>query len=317
MKLWTKDKDFTFIDNNMLQMVRNCPQKAFFRLTEGLVLSEHTPATYFGTIWHEAMLKLWGSWIPISPEGESKKSRTLEKPWDITRAVPVAMGYDKSMEDEAKGKTKWRLAQALEEYYHFRTEDYSYQKYAEENLTLLAEEFISYPIVPKVFYCGMIDRVVRNRETGRITIIDYKTTSWNQIMDNVWALSPQFIGYVWLVKKAFKLDADVFLLDLFQMQSKKTNKFLRREIAIPQWMLDEWEERRRKEVLSLLDSEAPYLNKPACSDYGGCPYFALCSQPPEVRRNIMDVMFTRSIWDIHGNIPIDEEGFNNFLKEGS
>lgn len=310
MKLWTRDEGTIFIDNNMLQMGRDCLTKAYFRLTEGLILSEHTPATYFGTQWHKVMKALWGSWV----DGK------LEEPWDFKRAFIVVEEYDKSMEDEVKGKTKARLMKGLEEYFTHKDEALgSYKDFALENPTILAEEFVSYPLThfgpSSIEYCGIIDRVVRSDKTGAISIIDYKTTSWNQIMDNVWVLSPQFIGYVWLVSKKLNLCTNTFILDLFQMQSKKTNKFLRRKIEIPQWMLDEWELRRGTEVINLLNSEEPFISSPKCSDYGGCPYFSLCSQSPKVRRNIMAVMYERDIWDIHGNVPVDAEGFENYLEE--
>ena len=315
MKIWTRDfeKKIIYIDNNMINEQRSCQQKAYERYNQGLIITSHTSATHFGTWWHEGQRGLWGEW----------KDGELQVEWDLDRCLKAIEGYDLTFDDLGKRRTKHRLINALTEYFAYNDVNGSYMEYAERNKILASEEFLSYPICkhldPKtgeewtIHYCGQVDKLLRNNDTGLISPLDHKTTTWNQITDNVWALSPQFIGYVWLFSKRFpdlfKDYSGIFILDLFQLQAKVNNKFLRREIEIPQWMLDEWEIRRVKEIQELLHSTPPYTTKPSCSDYGNCPYFPICSVPPEDRPDLRDLLYKREIWDIHGNLPVDEKNF--------
>ena len=318
MIVWTKDvkKKIIFLDNNMLQYQRDCQMKAFYNLTLGLVQNEHTPATYFGTKYHEVQHVLWGHWVD--------KIGKLTKVWDLDAAFKVALDYDTSFENADKGKTAERLRKATLEYASYEDEKGSYKEFALENKTLLAEEFISFPITKwidgkgdfwDVHYCGQIDRVLINSKK-EVIVMDYKTTSWNQVMDNVWSHSPQFIGYIWLVEKIFpRYKTNRFLLDLFQMQAKIKNKFVRRFIDFPDWQIAEWEIKRIKEIHRLLDAMAPFEDSPRCTDYGGCPYSALCSHKEHEHPGIESYMFKNIIWNIHGNIPVDRAGLGEFLEK--
>ena len=315
MQIWTQDSNGIYIDNNMLDSQRQCQEKCYNNYTLGLSLGEHTPATYFGTRWHEAMHELWGRWLP---------SGELDSSWAIDKAWLFIQDYDLAYESEKKGKTFTRLKNAILEYGGFTDEitGVTYADFHHNHKTLIAEEFVSHPICEHegktVYYCGQIDRVLWDVEGKKAIALDYKTSSWNQLMDNVWAHSPQFIGYLWLINKKFGSEighTNSFILDLFQMQAKFKNKFTRRQMYFDDWMIDEWEAKRIKEIHRLLSAEPPFEDAPKCTDYGGCPYFRLCSQPPEFRANLETHLFKRIVWNIHGNLPVDTEGMNSFLKE--
>lgn len=297
MNIFFQSSEGIFIDNNMLQWYRRCPQYAFFRGTKHLVLTKHTPATYFGTKWHECMYMLRG--------------RHDQEPWSLQRAYQVVADYDVSMEQEEKGKTKARLCGALDEYYGYRDLGTSldYKQDALGSQVIMAEEFLIQPIAEManipIYYCGLVDLVYQS--DGEIFLMDYKTTSWNRIMDEVWMLSPQFLGYMWLFNKtAPSLKTNNFVLDLFMMQSKQNNKFLRRKMVFEDWMLEEWERDRVHEIRRILHDGQPTKN-PSCSDYGGCPYYQLCVQPPEIRDSMAEQLYYIDEWDIHGKLSNENE----------
>ena len=314
MKIWTSDDKGIYIDNNMLQSQRDCQQKCYFNYTLGLSLGEHTPATYFGTRWHEAMHLLWGKWL-----GDG----TLDDSWDMDKAYTSILDYDLQYEKPEKGKSFDRLKHAVLEYATTSDEitGTSYREFASKHKTLAAEEFVSFPITTfrgkTVYYCGQIDRVLWSQERNIAIALDYKTSSWNQLMDAVWAHSPQFIGYLWLINKRFgqEFKTNTFILDLFQMQAKIKNKFTRREMTFEDWIIDEWEAKRVKEIHRLLEAEPPFEDSPKCTDYGGCPFTSLCTQPAVNRPNLESFLFKRIIWNIHGNLPVDTDGLETYLKE--
>ena len=311
MNIWTTDDHNIYIDNNMLEWNRRCKRYCWFKMQYGLSLSEHTPATYFGTHWHYGMKNLWGGWV----------NGKLEKCWDLERAFLSIQGYDTGYEDDGKGKTFGRLKKALLEYSMYEEEDggESYNLFALENPILTSEEFMSYPLGitingKEVIYCGVVDKSIYLKEGGT-AIIDHKTTSWNRIMDKTWELSPQFIGYCWLFNNKFPVHhTNTFILDLFMMQSKIKNKFMRRTLIMPDWRIEEWHRSAIEEIKDILLNDF-ITSKSACDDYGGCPFYHLCVQSPEVRMDIADTMYFRDVWDIHGNVPFDQEGFDKFLMQ--
>lgn len=306
MNLLTETPDAIYIDNNMLSWWRSCHLSCYYQAEKGLRLTTHTPATYFGTKWHEVMKSLWGG---------IKGDR-----WNFNDAMKVVDEYDLSMEQEEKGKTKLRLEMALIDYASYLDEGTgeSYKEIGLAHKPLIVEEFLSHEIMKwngkPVYYCGIIDRCFELDDS--IYLLDYKTTSWNRIMDAMWGESPQFKGYIWLLSKvAPSFKTNTFILDLFQMQSKVNNKFLRRRITFDDWLIKEWEKDRVAEITEMLSAER-YTKEPACSDYGGCPFVRLCQQPPSLREEMGRQFYYYAPWDIHGNVKIGGKGNGKDRIEG-
>jgi len=306
MKLLNETKDAIYIDNSILDWWRSCGMKCYYEGVLGLRLREHTPATYFGTMYHEGQHALWGGFN--------------EKPWDIDRALDRVKGFDLAYEDEKKGRTFKRLKNALIDYAGHVDESTgeSFRETMENCTTLLAEEFLTYEIMKwhgkSVMYCGVMDRAFNLNNKNYV--MDYKTTTWNRVMDAKWAESPQFKGYLWLWNSVSpSLRTNEFVLDMFQMQAKTINKFFRRIMHFPDWMLEEWRLDRIAEITALLSCERP-IKEPSCSDFGDCPFVSLCKQPPELRLNLAKQMYKVKPWDMHGNIKVEVKPLNRFLNKG-
>lgn len=290
------------IDNTILKAWRKCQTSCYWEFSRGKVLSKISGHLYWGQKYHEALHALWG--------------RFGEEVFKPERMEKVFSSFDGTMEIPTKGKTLSRLRSAMDDYTNESSpDDSTYEDFAISNPTVLAEEFLIKEITTfkerRVFYCGLIDRVVKSNVGEGVIVIDYKHTTWNHVMDAAWELEPQFTGYVWLVRNALNLEVDYFLLDLLMMQSKTENKFERRVIHVPEWKLKEWEVMRRMEINQLLGTPKEYLtNSPCCSDFGTCPYYTLCSNSPDIREGIVENMYHDHTW------CFNQEGKVHTIGEG-
>jgi len=294
MHILTQDETSIYIDNNILSWWRQCQKKAYYQATLGLSLGDTNPALYFGSKWHEAMAVLWGS----SSDTDI---------WNIEKTLTVLEDYSPRLEDPVKGRTRERMENALREYHEYVNEasGENYRDTALAASTLMAEEFIKHPIMDykgkTVYYCGVVDRVFALDE--RILILDYKTTTWNRITDNTWNKNPQFMGYLWLLNKvAPSLYTNHFILDLFMLQAKTNNRFVRRYLEYEDWQLSQWEADRKSEIIELLSS-THQSHRPNCDDYGGCIFNTLCDQPEECLEGLKQFYLIEP-WNMHGNTPI-------------
>jgi hypothetical protein len=284
-----------FIDNSILESWRQCQVGCNNRYGKNLASGSDVDL-YFGTMWHKFIHRMWGTFG--------------QDPWKLDRGLTTIADYDLSMQSEKKNYT--RLKNAASEYHAYYDEDseVSYEEYALSHPTILAEEFLSFPITEfdgiKVYYCGSIDRVVRSSIGEKeVVVIDYKTSTWNRIMDQGWNLSPQFLGYVWLVRNKLNLKVNHFLLDMLFMQSKVDNKFYRRQMEFEDWMINEWEWMRREEILTLLETPESHLtNKNSCSDYKGCIFYPLCSNDPRIREELEEMMYEKKVWTFNREMKL-------------
>jgi RecB family exonuclease len=310
------ENNIIYIDNSTLDAYRRCGLY-FYYWSKGLILSDHSPATYFGTVWHEVMHELYGRYVDDDESDSSNTSWSLDHIMDYTLNYP----YDKNLEDDRRNLK--RIQSAAYEYYHEIEPDgrpYTHRK--DTYKTLLAEEFLSYPLTKitfdgtryDVYYSGILDRVYHDNDSNGIYCMDYKTTSWNQITDAVWNLSTQFWGYIWLVEKHLQQVVDGFHLDMLQIQSKTTNKFISKIIPYDKFQVELW----RNSTISLLHSIKPMIDhiivaeneeytpeqfihrSNNCNMYGQCPYYHLCMMEPDMRPDIMKTMYTVKHWDMHG-----------------
>jgi hypothetical protein len=154
-----------------------------------------------------------------------------------------------------------------------------------------------------ILFSGRFDQLADFN--GALFIFDDKTTgSLSKYWRQQWDLRSQITGYV---MGAQLLGYNVVGAILRGMAILKTKCDTQEAITHrPQWMIDRWKTRLFYDVERMLDmwykGYWPHQGEEngACSTYGLCNYYALCTAAqPE---HYIDVMYERKRWD-----PIDRE----------
>lgn len=183
--------------------------------------------------------------------------------------------------------------------------------------------------VYRVVYCGLIDKIERNKMTGEVIGKDHKTTSY---LDGSYLqamkLSSQFMGYYYWLANYSEWTEDVgntFLADF--LLTAKSSKYseqpglpLRRESihATPE-ILEEWAEDTRSWVTTIQSwrsnsgyehgafedetlhvdlASLPPKNPDSCSRYRSlCPFYDLCSHPPAMRETHINMLYQIQRWE--------------------
>lgn len=106
--------------------------------------------------------------------------------------------------DEKRKKSVWHAIVALQTFSRYMTEgilrDYELVYYQEKPAT----EFSFYVHLPNGFkYRGFVDAVLRHRITGKILVLENKTTWFNEVHSSTYKNSSQAIGYSIVLDKIF------------------------------------------------------------------------------------------------------------------
>lgn len=156
----------------------------------------------------------------------------------------------------------------------------------------------------KIDLFGQIDFALRNSITGEVLVGDHKTSSQlgsdflNRIKPN-----HQYTGYLIGAHRTLGVSGEHFLVNGIQVKARPLTSrggpptFTRQITRRSPQDFAEFQE-------SLLEAVRNYLRwsdsgvwpigvVDACANYGGCGYLDVCSQPSELRQNILEAKFNK------------------------
>lgn len=304
------------INSSSLQLIQACGQKAGYSLDRGLVSSNNSPATLFGTAIHGALEVFYAAprherTLPTNyRENLDLMSRgqelVQEKDFLIYRATRKFLELARPLEalPETDKRSPINGAWILAEYFDTYIAD-PYHVYFDENGPLV-ERLVEAPIYKdpqlEIILFGTIDVVLENEATGQILICDHKTTSvagqdfYNRLRPN-----HQYSTYVYLAQQALGLKTDNFLVNCIQVKAKpKTSRgtaphFPRQITKRSPEDLEEFKKTLVYSVRQYLAWKAegfwPLGEVNACTLYGGCQYLNICSAPKSIRENIINAAY--------------------------
>jgi hypothetical protein len=142
-----------------------CPQQWWWAYPEGLFPVRKPPALWFGLIWHDALAK----WYRLGLDRGPHPAETFEKLADNERRIYVT----NSEEEEAFVDAKVLGINMAKRYVETYGRDERWHFLAiEETFALIFKR----GGIPYLRYLLTMDGVVRDLETGRIVIVEHKTT---------------------------------------------------------------------------------------------------------------------------------------------
>lgn len=141
-----------------------------------------------------------------------------------------------------------------------------------------------------VVWTGIIDLV--NEQNGQTWITDHKTSSVaGDSLFKGYELSQQFRGYQWAAEKLLGYEIHGVVANVLAgrkpTKTGKSFELLRRFYPYPRHRIDEWP----SGVIALIEDfihalttgKFPEETQWCVGKYGTCPYFDVCSEPPELR----------------------------------
>lgn len=158
----------------------------------------------------------------------------------------------------------------------------------------------------KIELFGQIDFALRNEITGEVIVGDHKTSSrlgsefLNRIKPN-----HQYTGYLIGAHATLGVDGEHFMVNGIQVKARPLTSrggppsFTRQITRRTKEDFEEFKEALVDSVRSYLRWSAtgiwPIGVVDACANYGSCQYLDVCSQPNELRQNILEAKFERDI----------------------
>lgn len=272
-------------DNSMLDSYRDCKRKYFYEWDQCLRspgYGETGGPIYFafGTAMHVGMEALYS-------HGLTKAVEEFDKVW---------MAWLQAGNTEDGKRTR---ANGFKLLYGYAEE---YKEWMEACKPVQTEYKFSVSIPGykqnEQCYRGIVDHVGIDNRTGEVYAMDFKTTTYN-VPATMLAkrISNQFMGYWW----ALKCDPEYaprlkgkFVVDFLISQTNGVD-FVRVDAVVEDWMIKEWLEETAF-TLRMLDMHRAVGVWPksteACVQFGStCPYFSLCSTPPEQRAVLIEAGF--------------------------
>lgn len=142
-----------------------------------------------------------------------------------------------------------------------------------------------------------IDRLVRSKQTGRLIVIDTKTTKNNPNQtENSMKLGNQGLSYLWAVEKVYNEKPAGVIVDILvgkQLKYEmKTDCYRSKLITFKRYDFIQWEmnligllSELTQKVRTYYEGQLPpeflFPRNPANCSFMGCPYADICRQPHE------------------------------------
>jgi len=281
----------------MMSFYRDCPMKGYLRVKRGLVKRHERlgPALYWGQGIHKAMGVLLATGGDQRAAIECFMSFYTDNPWETD-----------------KGLTTQLAAERILNY----TECYA--AWISQHEVLALEHYFEFPLYEDKslpWWCGRIDLIARNKQTGQVLGDDWKSTGqMTSSKIETMRMKTQFRMYQNYLKHHSQWKdyvGDVFLCDHILTVAKSQYATdprwpLRRErIQGTPSMLARAVRDQRKWIEAIdffqADGKEPPMNDDQCNKYNAvCPYYSLCSQPEELRETQIAMLYDEKHWDPAG-----------------
>lgn len=238
-------------------------------------------ASDFGSCWHAAQDSLW----------MHASNKDLWEDWDDPKEGALfhaKQAFDRMWADKQPepDEGEWRgpeLAHEMLDAYVAA----SWDKITELEL-LATEGSFSVPVEPGLNSAGRLDKVVRDRKTGKVWAVDHKTSSayskdyglqprwWESFL-----MSPQVSSYIDYINREYgEKNVGGFIVDA-ALVHKKVRHFERRMFKRTGGQIKAFlhELSATKAAMDFCDERGYYAkNLGACNDFSGCPYQPICTQ---------------------------------------
>jgi RecB family exonuclease len=278
------------LDSSMLSDFARCPSLFYLRHVLGLrkKLDDPTEESHFdwGRVWHDAM-------------------EVYYENFSIEEAIMVVeenFPPHINPSTDRHGRSKERMLKDLFEYANRWEEiDKTFE------IIRLEQFFEIESDEHDLRWCGRIDQIRRSRTTGKVIVLDHKTSSrmgstyWDGLKSGF-----QFPGYVFATNEMFTESVTTITGDVYY-NIKSGSSFFRRSFVYTPGQLYEWadnvrsyvEEIYRLQENHLHNPEAWQKNRTECVKYGKCSYFDVHDAPPQgdLRLKILTTQYEEERWD--------------------
>lgn len=299
------------INYSSLSIIQTCARKAFYKLDQGLVGENESPATLFGSAIHKALEIFYSeprenrNIPPGFKEAAAMMAYGHQAPSDhfLYRAI---LGFvEKAQPLQALPETDKRsIANGIWILTHY------FETYIDDPFEVLIDE--SGPITERqcemvlhtepgleITLFGTVDVILKNMRTNVTLACDHKTSSvvgpdfYNRLKPN-----HQYTGYMLLARECLGIQGDGFLVNCVQVKPKPLTArgtpphFPRQVTSRSEHDIEEFKQALVGGVKDYLRWKEtgvwPLGNVDSCSFWGGCEFLPVCSAPVEVRQSILD-----------------------------
>lgn len=317
------------INYSSLSMIQDCMRKAYYGLHRRLVHADSSPALVMGSAVHKAMeiwycsaieerTKITNADRDIIHEALAAAERgedPMAQSWtgaSISSRVGAVIGFlSKALPLRALPDTGARTLEngvaILNNYFN----EYLGDRWAvlkDEHGPVLERKVEAQLVDDKninIVAFGTIDAVMHDTTTGRVCVVDHKTTK-SLGTDFLNRLKPnwQYCTYTWLANTALGLKVNEFMVNGIQV-AKTVRKVNRQFVTFDTWDFQEMKAAILDAVLAYITSlnvikgqEKPELFFPMsapnpCTMWGGCEYLDVCNTSPELRENLLQNLFVK------------------------
>lgn len=292
-------------DNSLVNVITNCERRAMYQTIgpKGIPLGDFVgDGGTFGNVVHAGLDFYYDHFNDLPyPErsGEAVRAAWLlyERKFDLTRQVGSQPG------EIDKKHVQFNLGVVLNGYFaQHKSEDERLKVvYTENSIAFLVKYEPGDPFqFEPFFYIVKMDRLLQ--EGNELAVLETKTIGWGDVVKraNLLEWNNQPLGYIYVVRKWLEFNGALdgrtissFIPDVI-LVSATTLSYHRMRFPLIQHRLDSWRRetivkvqrwREYKAFLVKHFSESNFFdlapkNTERCNDYGGCPFYRLCSDGP-------------------------------------
>ena len=282
-------------DSTTLSTLKTCLRKYELSFREDWVPKGENAHLKFGILAHKGREHYY-KFHDINIDHDKALAKTLI---EVTRlAGDYTSGHYEPWNSNHERKDLYHLLLLLVSYLDHYRED-NLETYQLANGQPAVELSFKLDIEPPWMLSGHLDRVVRF--DGKVYLTDLKTTTstlnqryFDQYKPNNQMALYDFAGQSILPDKpaGIIIDACQILADGIQLGRRIV---LRNDVERQEWYDGLLYHLETAEMLS--HSTGWPMNDTACDHYGGCPFQAVCSLPPNLRSRELAARFEHKIWD--------------------
>lgn len=263
-----------------LETFMSCPYKFKLSGIDGWSRAGSGEATGFGTLIHEAI--------------ELRDRLRFHKRWNDRTYHLLIKKYLKKSESftETREYDIYSFIRALIFYFE-KYEDEPFETVTLPDGRPALEVTFEYPLPgqPGKLITGIIDRIVRDINTGGVWLMDHKSTksSLGSHYFGYYRPNTQISAYMWAMQKMLGEEVRGFIVDGIQTQVQNTN-LARYPVAVGSDQLQEWEDAIKyyvDQAQAFAEADFWPQNFSACGNKGGCQFREICAHRPSMRESLL------------------------------
>lgn len=289
------------VDSTSLGEFKTCPRKYYYSIIQGYQPKQRSFHLTFGILYHGALER----YDHKKFEGRSHEESldfaidwTLRQTWNSQMKKPWISGDS--------NKNRLTLIRTIIDYADKFGQSDVLQTIRLENGKPAVELSFSFFSGVKsantgepFIFCGHMDRLASMN--GQTYVSDRKTTSHTISGDWFKQFSPhnQFSLYLLAGQIVYKQQVKSLVVDGVQL-AVSFSRFQRGIVQRTDDQLKEWHKDTSLTLRSLEEcAKEGYWpqNDASCGNYGGCAFREVCGRSPSARQAILDLEFTKRIWD--------------------